>query len=76
MGAEGKNPSTDERLIDLAMRVAKLEQQVNDISHDLQNIEEALKRIYSRFDKIDNRLWALLSGVILTILLEILLKIL
>jgi hypothetical protein len=53
----------------LRERVARLEQKS-------ENMEGTLKTIKDRLDKLSDRVWYVLSGVILSILIQILLRVL
>jgi tetrahydromethanopterin S-methyltransferase subunit B len=56
-------------IVGLRERVARLEQRT-------ENMEGALKAIKERIEKLSDRVWYVLSGVILSILLQILLRLL
>jgi hypothetical protein len=65
---KGDDPVVTE-IVDLRERVARLEQKS-------ENMEGTLKSIKERLDKLGDRVWYVLSGVILSILLQVLLRVL
>jgi tetrahydromethanopterin S-methyltransferase subunit B len=68
MSRKGDEPVIAE-IVSLRERVARLEQRT-------ENMEGTLKTIKERLEKLSDRVWYILSGVILSILLQILLKVL
>jgi hypothetical protein len=67
-GGKDDNPVMVE-IAGLRERVARLEQKT-------ENMEGTLKTIKDRLDKLSDRVWYVLSGVILSILIQILLRVL
>ena len=56
-------------IVNLLQRVSRLEAQVSSLEKSLQHMKE-------RLNALDSRLWAILTGVILSILLQIALRLL
>jgi tetrahydromethanopterin S-methyltransferase subunit B len=72
MGASMNRKANDpilSEIVGLRERVAKLEQKS-------ENMEGTLKAVKDRLEKLSDRVWYVLSGVVLSILLQILLRLL
>jgi predicted RNase H-like nuclease (RuvC/YqgF family) len=66
VGVENRRLDRDDPVIlDLVQRVTRLEAQVSDLRQSLNRLEESL-------DKLDSRLWYVITGIALSILVQIL----
>ncbi|MHC1624230.1 MAG: hypothetical protein ACXQTR_06560 [Candidatus Methanospirareceae archaeon] len=76
MADQEKNAPDDPPLIieisALKERVARLEERTSAIEKFMSSLEERLGKLEKHLEKIDGRVWAILSGVILSILIQIL----
>jgi hypothetical protein len=57
----------DPVLLDLVQRIAKVEERTN-------SMEKMVNDLHYRIESVDQRVWAILSGVVISILLQILLR--
>jgi phage shock protein A len=64
----------DPIILDLVARVARLEERVNGIEKTIAFVKEKIEGLEGRMEKVDNRLWYVITGVILSILLQILMR--
>jgi chaperonin cofactor prefoldin len=66
VGDENRRLDRDDPVVlDLVQRVTRLEAQVSDLRQSLNRLEESL-------DKLDSRLWYVITGIALSILVQIL----
>ena len=61
-------------IVNLKERVARLEERTSAIEKFMGSLEDRLGKLEKHLEKIDGRVWAILSGVILSVLLQILLS--
>jgi len=72
---EEKNNPDNPLIIEISAlkeRVARLEERTSAIEKFMSSLEERLGKLEEHLEKIDGRVWAILSGVILSILIQIL----
>ena len=67
--SEKGEPKRDDPVVDLLQRVSRLEAQFS-------SLNESVSRLREDVEKVEGRLWAILTGVVLSILLQILLRLL
>ena len=65
MGESRHLDRDDPVILDLVQRVTRLEAQVSDLRQSLNRLEESL-------DKLDSRLWYVITGIALSILVQVL----
>jgi uncharacterized Rmd1/YagE family protein len=64
----------DPLFLDLVQRVARLEERVNGVEKVVALLKEKIEGLESHISRIDNRLWYVITGVALSILVQVLLK--
>jgi uncharacterized coiled-coil protein SlyX len=69
----GEDRRDDPILVDLIARVARLEERVNGVEKVISLLKEKIEALESSVSRIDNRLWYVITGVVLSILVQILL---
>lgn len=65
----------DPIVIDLVQRVSRLEERVSGVEREINWLKESVREIKSRIESVDSKTWAILVSVILTILVQILFKV-
>jgi hypothetical protein len=65
----------DPIVIDIIQRVAKLEERVTMLERIIGLIKEKLDKVECVVDKIDGRVWLVLASIIVSILIQILMKV-
>ena len=58
--------------VDIRERLAKVETRLDGFQTSFDSIDKKFEDVFDRIKTLDNRLWALLAGVIITILLALL----
>ena len=65
----------DPIILDLAQRLSRLEARVDGVERSIDYVKEKVKALESSVMRIDSKLWYVITGVVLTILLQILLRV-
>lgn len=68
---DGINPL----IFELAQRVTRLEEKTNSLDKTINLLKDKIDRVENTLDKIDGRTWAIVAGVIVSIVVEILVKV-
>ena len=68
MSSEKRLDKDDPIVIDLLQRVSRLEERTN-------NLEKAIESLKERVESIDGRTWLILASIILSIIIQILFKV-
>lgn len=64
----------DPVILDFAQRLSRLEARVDGIERSIDYVKEKVKALELSVMRMDNKLWYVITGVALTILLQILLR--
>jgi len=67
----GHNNPLITEIIGLKERVARLEERTSSIEKFMGTLQNRLTSLEKRLEKIDGRVWAILSGIVVTIVLQI-----
>jgi hypothetical protein len=70
---EGRND--DPLILDLAQRLSRVEERVGGLEKIVSILSDRLDRLEKRLDKIDSKTWGILTGVLVSIALIILTKV-
>ena len=68
---DGINPL----IFELAQRVTRLEEKTNSLDKTINLLKEKIDRVENTLDKIDGRTWAIIAGIVVSIAIEILVKV-
>jgi hypothetical protein len=68
---DGINPF----IFELAQRVTRLEEKTNSLDKTINLLKEKIDRVETTLDKIDGRTWAIIAGIVVSIAIEILVKV-
>jgi len=74
-----KNDQNNPLIIEISAlkeRVARLEERTSAVEKFMSALQDRLEKLEKRLEKIDGRIWAILSGIILSILIQIMLGLL
>lgn len=65
----------DPILVDLIARVARLEERVNGVEKVISLLKEKIEVLEGRAEKIDNRTWWILATIAISIIVQVLLRV-
>ena len=65
----------DPVILEFAQRLSRLEARVDGVEKSIDYVKEKVKALELSVSRIDNRLWYVITGVILSILVQILLRV-
>jgi len=65
----------DPILVDLIARVARLEERVNGVERVISLLKEKIEGLERRVEKVDNRTWWILATIAISIIVQILLRV-
>jgi phage shock protein A len=67
--------ANDPLILDLAQRLSRVEERVGGLEKIVGILSDRLDRLEKRLDKIDSKTWGILTGVLISIALIILTKV-
>ena len=65
----------DPIIVEIMQRLARVEARVDSVEKEISWIKEALKDLKERLESLDSRTWLILAGILATLLVEILLRV-
>jgi archaellum component FlaC len=65
----------DPIIVEIMQRLARVEARVDSVEKEISWIKEALRDLKERLESLDSRAWLILAGIVATLLVEILLRV-
>jgi phage shock protein A len=65
----------DPLFIELVAKVARLEERVNGLERTIAFVKEKIEGLEKRMEKVDNRIWWILATITVSIIVQILLRV-
>jgi archaellum component FlaC len=65
----------DPIIVEIMQRLARVEARVDSVEKEISWIKEALRDLKERLEGLDSRAWLILAGIVATLLVEILLRV-
>jgi len=66
----------DPLIMELIQRVTRLEERTSAIEKFMDNFQDRLDKLEKSLEKVDGRIWAVLSGIAVSIIIQILIGVL
>ena len=66
------NEKDDPRISSIEIKIARIEERLNATDVTISDIKTRFDKLEQRLDKMDNRIWYVISGILVTIALQIL----
>jgi archaellum component FlaC len=66
--------NNDPIIIDIVQRISRLEAQYENIEKSISFLKEKIGSLEERVEKVDSRTWWILGGIAISILIQILLR--